>query len=126
MEQDFATTAARIQQKFQIEPADLPAIRVSGFEVRFDGGAFTLHLYDVRESAEPHPPGPTEHWRSVEVGRFAVSPQALARLKQSVAAAEAMFSAVMGQPLMTDQEMTARFTEHMATAHQPPQSGRKK
>jgi len=119
MNQDFAATAERVQRGLEIRPSDGPAVRASGFDVRFDGGAFTLHLYDVRESPEPHGPGPTEKWQSVEIGRFAISPQALVRLKQATATAEALYSAVMGQTLLSEAEMNARFFQYVTKGQQP-------
>ncbi len=120
MSQELTSLIARIGQAFRIRPLDSPAERASGFEVRLDGGAFTLHAYDVRESAEIRPAGPNENWVSVEIGRFMISPQGLARLKESIAAAEAMYTAVVGSPLQTDAEYAARFNATINAQTPPP------
>lgn len=123
MEQDFAAAIDRAKERLKVIPLSGSTERASAFDVRFDGGAFTLHVYDVREAAEPRAAGLVENWQTVEVGRFSLSPQAFSRLAQSLAQSGAAYAAVMGRPVPTEEDFmkaTATLIE-LAKAQQASQ-----
>lgn len=131
MQQDMKAIFAKIQQSGRVVPLGEGAPRATGFEVRFDGGAFTLHLYESRESAEPRSVGAlVEAWDNVELARFSLSPLALVRLVNTIAAATRMYETVMGTTLPDEAhvtEATAAFvTEAMKRQATASGSGKRR
>ena len=110
MEQDFQTLLERAKANLRVIPLGGSSTRATGFDIRLDGGAFELHLYDVRESSSPRPPGPIEQWETVEVGRFILSPLALVRLIDNANAAVAAYETVVGYPIPPEQQFNERLT----------------
>ncbi|MGH7729523.1 MAG: hypothetical protein ACREM2_12150, partial [Vulcanimicrobiaceae bacterium] len=90
-----------------VTPLDATSARATNFEVRFDGGAFDLHVYEMRESSEDRSGFLVNAWQFIEIGRFSLSPIALARLKQSLVAATTAYSKAMGHDLPEQSKLTA-------------------
>jgi hypothetical protein len=107
MAQDMEKSLEEANRNLQVIPLGCSAQRATTFEVRFDGGAFALHIYEARESPEPRPAGPIAQWQLVEIGRFALSPVAFSRLTDQLAVAGKMYSGVMGRPPIGDAENTS-------------------
>jgi hypothetical protein len=107
MDQGFQAAVERARAALKVVPLDAPGLRATSFDVRFDGGAFELHVYEVRESPEMRPLGIIEHWQTVEVARFALSPIALARLLETSNTAASAYEAVIGRPLPTEQQLNS-------------------
>lgn len=100
------------------------AVRATTFDFRFDGGGFTMHVYEAREQLEPRKPGAVSNWELVEIARFALSPVAFSRLKTALIPAENMYVAVMGKPPLTDaenSELSMNFVESAVAGTRQPQ-----
>jgi len=86
-------------QPFNLKFVPLPeggSRRATNCEIRFDGGAFTLHIFENRESPSPRPGPVPQDWEFVEVGRFSLSPQALRTLQNAVEFAAMTYREAMG------------------------------
>lgn len=105
MDQDFQATLERARENLRVVPLASPTPRATTFDVRFDGGSFELHIYEVRENPERRLLGPIDQWETVELARFALSPIALARLLGNTQVAAATYESVMGRKLPTEQEI---------------------
>jgi len=99
-----------------LRPLDGPAVRATNFEVRYDGGAFTIHIYDNRESTEIRPLGPSKKWEAVEIARYSLSPLALLRLRDALMPNISVFEAVMGRPIPSEAENNASLLSLMDKA----------
>jgi hypothetical protein len=98
----------------KVVPYDGPSSRATHFQVRFDGGGLTVHVYEMREATDERPTFLVEQWRFVEVARFALSPSSLKRLVDAALFAVASYKKAMGHDLPEDAKMTAALKEMAA------------
>jgi len=104
MSQDIALALEQAKLALKVIPLEGAAQRATTFEVRFDGGSFTFHVYEVRESTEPRVITSLVSWQLHEIARFAISPVAFSRLRDAMTSGESMYTAVMGRPVLTEAE----------------------
>lgn len=103
-----------VRESMVVRPLDGPTLRATAFEIRFDGGAFTFHVYDNRESTEPRPLGPSKKWEAIEIARYAISPVALSRLVESLKIPLETYQAIMGRSIPSEAEADAGFKAFIA------------
>lgn len=112
--------------KYTVRHVPLPeggSRRASHFEVRFDGGAFTLHVNEFRERAEPREGPVALEWDMVEVARFSVSPVALRYLSTAVEGAVSTYRQATGHDMpdpVKVQEVLNRIIQQQPIAEPPP------